>query len=166
MRKVRVTSTNFSVRSSYERARGFLYLDPPYPKDGDYEWALRMTIDKFFYLVEHPDVEDGGSGSCGLCLAAGHLSDRDNPCNDCPIKIKTGKSNCEATAIKFIRGIITFEESKDIYMEMLGILLGLYKELHGVDYLPEIMEEQGVLTLQSKNRPSAGMPGGPGGNTE
>jgi hypothetical protein len=149
------------VRTSYEKAKGFLYLDPPHPKRDDFEWGLRMMIDKYFFLADNPEVEDFGCGSNGLCLAAGNQSNKDNPCGNCPIKIKTGESNCEATPLKFVDIIVTFDERKSIYEEMLGLVENLYKELYGQEYKSEIKEEKSAIILQQKNKPLAGSPGSP-----
>jgi hypothetical protein len=158
--KVRTTSAKFSIRSNLRKDVDWLCLDLPHPPKRDYEWALRMEIDKYFYLEQHPEIEDGGSWSSGLCIAADNLSNMDNQCGDCPIKIKTGKSNCEATPLKFLYTITTYEERRDIYNEMLVLLTNLYKEMYHDDYKPEIKEEDSAVILQQKNKPIAGSPGG------
>jgi hypothetical protein len=113
---------------------------PPYPKLGDYEWALRMSIDKWFLMTQYPKIENSGAGSCALCIAAGHLSDMDNQCNDCPVKVKTGVPSCRNTPFSRIQNAKTWDECKDIYIEIYSKLKELYLELYGSAYETKIIE--------------------------
>jgi hypothetical protein len=161
MRKVRTTSANFSVRETYQYKNGFLMLDRPFPAPEDYEWALRISIDKYYFLIQNESIQDGGAYSSGLCFAAKGLSHWENRCSNCPMKIKTGKSNCEATPFKFLESITTWSDQGDIYKEMYALLQKLYRELYESDYEPKIMEDSDAVISKQKNKPTAGEPWGP-----
>lgn len=65
------------------------------PKSIDMAWDI--SLEKWS-ILKNPDIlitESGGTFTCGLCLYFGRhlLAD----CGLCPVKVSTGKSNCERT---------------------------------------------------------------------
>lgn len=142
MKRIRTKAAKFSIRDNRRKHSQFLWLDPPYPQPEDHEWGLRISMDKYRILIDNPGVEDGGSGSMGLCWSAGHLTDMDNQCGSCPIKKHTNVPNCMGSFLyEPYWKAITYEQRKYTYQSMLEMLSDIYQKDYGSVYVPDYFEE-------------------------
>lgn len=150
MTTIRTKSARFQTRKGYLNpyqsrhceSGSYLMLDPKVlPKQCDWEWALRMEIDKFYLLFKHPEYQDGGTFSSALCRAAETLTAMENLCGTCPVKRVTGQPHCENTPWMRVVGAKTKDEYRGACVDMLQTLVAIYEDEYG-PYEPAILEDE------------------------